>query len=305
MVNENKKWFKSGLKMKGIILAGGRATRLFPSTLVTSKQLLPIYNKPLIYYPLSTLMMAGIREILIISNPNNLSLFKELFRDGSHLGINIEYQSQNKPSGLADAFIVGEEFLEGENSALILGDNLFFGNAFHKSLEKVEHQKDGALIFAYRVEAPSAYGVVEFDKGYNVISIEEKPEDPKSNFAVPGLYFYDSHVIEYAKSLKPSPRGELEITDLNNIYLRDGSLRVSKMRSGSTWLDAGTFDSLTDASNFVRTIENRQGIILGSPEAVAIINKWTDRERITKRLSSYPESSTYKSYIMELLGEQD
>ena len=291
--------------MKGIILAGGRATRLFPSTLVTSKQLLPIYNKPLIYYPLTTLMMAGIREILIISNPNNLNLFKELFRDGSHLGINIEYQSQNKPSGLADAFIVGEEFLEGENSALILGDNLFFGNTFHKSLEKVEHHKDGALIFAYRVEEPSAYGVVEFDKDYNAISIEEKPEDPKSNFAVPGLYFYDSHVIEYAKSLKPSPRGELEITDLNNIYLRDGSLRVSKMQSGSTWLDAGTFDSLTDASNFVRTIENRQGIILGSPEAVAITNKWTDKDRMKESLSSYPKSSSYKSYIMELLDRKN
>jgi glucose-1-phosphate thymidylyltransferase len=286
--------------MKGIILAGGRATRLFPVTHVMSKQLLPIYNKPMIFYPLTTLMMSGIREILIISTPSQINLFKELLGDGGNLGISIEYVIQERPVGIADAFILGEDFIGDQPCSLILGDNLFFGSTFHKSLKKANNHKNGALIFAYHVESPEAYGVVQFDQRSIAISIEEKPKKPKSNFAVTGLYFYDNNVVDIAKSLPPSTRGEIEITDLNNFYLEEGLLNVSILDTGTTWLDTGTHDSLIEASTFVRTMEKRQGVLIGSPEVVAIKKGWADKKKIQKILSIYPESSSYKSYIMGL-----
>lgn len=289
--------------MKGIILAGGRATRLFPVTNVMSKQLLPIYNKPMIFYPLSTLMMAGIREILIISTPSYINLFKDLLGDGENLGISIEYLIQEKPVGIADAFILGEDFIDEQPCSLILGDNLFFGSTFHKSLEKANTHTEGALIFAYHVESPEAYGVVEFNERSIAISIEEKPKKPKSNFAVTGLYFYDKNVVEIAKSLSPSSRGEIEITDLNNFYLGEGALNVSILNTGTTWLDTGTHDSLIEASTFVRTMEKRQGMLIGSPEVIAIKKGWTDKKRVENILSVFPESSSYKSYIMRLFEE--
>tara|TARA_B110000014_G_C20118002_1_gene591161 strand:+ start:756 stop:1628 length:873 start_codon:yes stop_codon:yes gene_type:complete len=284
--------------MKGIILAGGRATRLFPVTHVMSKQLLPIYNKPMIFYPLTTLMMSGIREILIISSPSYMSFFKELLGDGANLGISIEYLIQEKPVGIADAFILGEDFIDNQPCSLILGDNLFFGSTFHKSLENANNHTEGALIFAYHVESPEAYGVVEFDQRSIAISIEEKPKKPKSNFAVTGLYFYDNNVVDIAKSLSPSARGEIEITDLNNFYLAEGLLNVSILNTGTTWLDTGTHDSLIEASTFVRTMEKRQGVLIGSPEVVAIEKGWTDKKNIQEILSVYPESSAYRAYIM-------
>ena len=291
--------------MKGIILAGGRATRLYPVTRVMSKQLLPIFNKPMIFYPLPTLMMSGIREILIISTPSHINLFRELLGDGSNLGISIEYAIQEKPVGLADAFILGESFIEGQPCSLILGDNLFFGSTIHKSLEQANKHTHGALIFACHVDSPEAYGVVEFDEKSKAISIEEKPRKPKSNFAVTGLYFYDHNVVDIAKSLSPSERGEIEITDLNNSYLEEGLLKVSILNTGTTWLDTGTHDSLTEASTFVRTMEKRQGILIGSPEAVAINKGWTDIKKIQKNLSIYPESSPYKKNIMRLFTDKD
>jgi len=291
--------------MKGIILAGGRATRLFPVTHVMSKQLLPIYNKPMIFYPLTTLMMSGIREILIISTPSQINLFKELLGDGGNLGISIEYVIQERPVGIADAFILGEDFIGDQPCSLILGDNLFFGSTFHKSLKKANNHKNGALIFAYHVESPEAYGVVQFDQRSIAISIEEKPKKPKSNFAVTGLYFYDNNVVDIAKSLPPSTRGEIEITDLNNFYLEEGLLNVSILDTGTTWLDTGTHDSLIEASTFVRTMEKRQGVLIGSPEVVAIKKGWADKKKIQKILSIYPESSSYKSYIMGLFEDKE
>ena len=286
--------------MKGIILAGGQAERLYPVTEVISKQLLPIYNKPMIFYPLSTLMLAGIREILIISTPHYLHLFKELLGNGSSLGIEIQYEMQSQPIGLADAFIIGEKFIGSENCALALGDNLFFGHSFQKELIAARDHNDGALIFAYRVDHPEAYGVIEFDDNFNVISIQEKP---KSNFAVTGLYFFDNQIINIAKRIKPSHRGELEITDVNIEYLKQKKLKVHILGSGTAWLDTGTYDSLMEASAFVRTIEHRQGVKIGSPEEVAYRNKWIDADDLNNLVQKYPKNHTYRLYLLNLLND--
>ena len=260
--------------MKGIILAGGKATRLHPTTKVISKHLLPVYNKPMIFYPLSTLMLAGIQDILIISTPKDLSLYKGLLGEGHSFGVNISYKEQPEPKGIAQAFIIGQEFIANESCSLILGDNLFFGSSFEKNIKSAFSNNHGATIFAYRVDKPESYGVVEFDSSMNAISIEEKPKSPKSKFAVTGLYFYDNDVIEIAKCISPSQRGELEITDINVTYLEKKKIKVIKLGTGTAWLDTGTHESLVDASSFVRTIENRQGIPIGSPEAVAYTQGW-------------------------------
>ena len=286
--------------MKGIILAGGNATRLYPATQVVSKQLLPIYNKPMIFYPLCTLMQAGIREILIISTPNHLGLYKELLGDGSSLGITVDYTFQVKPLGLADAFLIGEEFIGSQSCALVLGDNLFFGSKLEESLKDASRHNEGALIFAYRVDHPEVYGVVEFDNDLNIISLEEKPQSPKSNFAVTGLYFYDNEVINIAKNIKPSTRGELEITDVNKEYLNRKSLKVSLLGSGTAWLDAGTHDSLIEASTFVRTIEKRQGIRIGSPEGVAYKNQWITSKQLKNIAEKYSIDNEYRHYLLNL-----
>lgn len=288
--------------MKGIILAGGRATRLYPVTRVVSKQLLPIYNKPMIFYPLCTLMQAGIREILIITTPHDLPLYKELLGDGNALGINISYKEQPKPKGLAEAFIIGEGFIGSDSCSLILGDNLFFGSSFQKKISLASDNNQGASIFAYRVDKPESYGVVEFDEDMNAISIEEKPSIPKSNYAVTGLYFYDNDVIEISKSIKPSARNELEITDINSIYLKEKKIKVSKLGTGTAWLDTGTHDSLIEASSFVRTIENRQGTPIGSPEAVAFQNGWITDSNIRKLIEIYPPNHSYKDLLMKFLN---
>ena len=288
--------------MKGIILAGGSATRLYPVTEIVSKQLLPIYNKPMIFYPLSTLMQAGIKEILLISTTKHLHLYQELLGNGSSLGINIEYATQAKPGGLAEAFLIGEEFIGEDNCALILGDNLFFGSSqFEEALKDATEHEKGALIFAYRVDQPQAYGVVEFDTKLNVISIEEKPQHPKSNFVVTGLYFYDNEVINIAKSLKPSEREELEITDVNKAYLERNSLNVSFLGSGTAWLDTGTHDSLIEASTFVRTIEKRQGITIGSPEGVAYKNQWITSKQLQNIAEKYYFDNGYRHYLLDLI----
>jgi glucose-1-phosphate thymidylyltransferase len=288
--------------MKGIILAGGSATRLYPVTEIISKQLLPVYNKPMIFYPLSTLMQAGIKEILLISTSKHLHLYQELLGNGSSLGINIEYATQVKPGGLAEAFLIGEEFIGEDNCALILGDNLFFGSSqFEEALKDATEHEKGALIFAYRVDQPQAYGVVEFDTKLNVISIEEKPQHPKSNFVVTGLYFYDNEVINIAKSLKPSEREELEITDVNKAYLERNSLNVSFLGSGTAWLDTGTHDSLIEASTFVRTIEKRQGITIGSPEGVAYKNQWITSKQLQNIAEKYYFDNGYRHYLLDLI----
>ena len=288
--------------MKGIILAGGSATRLYPVTEIVSKQLLPVYNKPMIFYPLSTLMQAGIKEILLISTAKHLHLYQELLGNGSSLGINIEYATQAKPGGLAQAFLIGEEFIGEDNCALILGDNLFFGSSqFEEALKDATEHEKGALVFAYRVDQPQAYGVVEFDTKLNVISIEEKPQNPKSNFVVTGLYFYDNEVINIAKSLKPSEREELEITDVNKAYLERSSLKVSFLGSGTAWLDTGTHDSLIEASTFVRTIEKRQGITIGSPEGVAYKNQWITSKQLQNIAEKYYFDNGYRHYLLDLI----
>ena len=288
--------------MKGIILAGGSATRLYPVTEIISKQLLPVYNKPMIFYPLSTLMQAGIKEILLISTAKHLHLYQELLGNGSSLGINIEYATQVKPGGLAEAFLIGEEFIGEDNCALILGDNLFFGSSqFEEALKEATEHEKGALVFAYRVDQPQAYGVVEFDTKLNVISIEEKPQNPKSNFVVTGLYFYDNEVINIAKSLKPSEREELEITDVNKAYLERNSLKVSFLGSGTAWLDTGTHDSLIEASTFVRTIEKRQGITIGSPEGVAYKNQWINSKQLQNIAEKYYFDNGYRHYLLDLI----
>ena len=285
--------------MKGIILAGGSGTRLHPLTLAVSKQLMPVYNKPMIYYPLSTLMHAGIREILFITTPNDQPLFKHLLGDGSKLGCRFDYQIQHEPKGLAQAFVIGKQFIGNDNVALILGDNIFFGGGMGKKLES-SNDPDGGLIFAYRVHDPERYGVVEFDNQGKAISIEEKPENPKSNYAVPGLYFYDNDVIKIAENLKPSARGEYEITDVNQEYLKSGKLQVKTLPRGIAWLDTGTFTSLIQASNFVQTIEERQGFGVGCIEAVAYSNGFINDAKL-KELAIPLLKSGYGNYLMSLI----
>ena len=289
--------------MKGIILAGGSGTRLHPLTKSVSKQILPIYDKPMIYYPLSVLMLAGIREVLIISTPRDLRCFEELLQDGKELGMSITYKVQEKPNGLAEAFIIGEEFIGKNSVALVLGDNIFFGQAFSPILKEAAKLKKGAEIFGYLVKDPRAYGVVEFDKDRNVISIEEKPENPKSKYAVPGLYFYDNSVIEKAKSIKPSKRGELEITDLNRLYLEEKSLKVNLLGRGFAWLDTGTHKNLLQASNFIETIQERQGNYVACIEEIAYKNGWISEEEVLK-LAEPLLKTDYGKYLVEIVKEK-
>ncbi|MDU6365822.1 MAG: glucose-1-phosphate thymidylyltransferase RfbA [Rothia mucilaginosa] len=285
--------------MKGIILAGGTGSRLHPITQGISKQLTPVYDKPMIYYPLSTLMLAGIRDILIITTPADQEQFKRLLGDGSRFGINLEYKVQPSPDGLAQAFILGADFIGNDPVALVLGDNIFYGPGLGTQLATYE-QKDGATVFAYRVADPRAYGVVEFDEDFNALSIEEKPENPKSDYAIPGLYFYDSKVVEYARQIKPSPRGELEITDLNRVYLEQGKLKVEVLPRGTAWLDTGTFDSLADATNFIRTVQSRQGLSVGCPEEIAWRHGWLSDEQL-REIATPLVKSGYGSYLLGLL----
>ena len=285
--------------MKGIILAGGSGTRLWPITQAISKQLMPIYDKPMIYYPLTTLMQAGIRDILIITTPDDQAGFQRLLGDGSQWGINLEYAVQPSPDGLAQAFIIGEEFIGDDKVALVLGDNIFHGERLDESLQECTNP-DGGTVFAYKVSDPERYGVVEFDEQNQAISIEEKPAEPKSNFAVVGLYFYDNDVVEIAKNVKPSDRGELEITSINAEYLRRGKLQVQTLDNGDVWLDTGTIDSLTDASDFVRVIQKRTGRIIGSPEKTAFKNGWINREQLDT-LAEPLKKSGYSNYFTRLL----
>jgi len=288
--------------MKGIILAGGSATRLFPLSKAISKQIMPVYDKPMIYYPLSTLMLAGIREVLIISTPRDLPMFRDLLGSGENLGMKFEYKIQEVPNGLAQAFVLGAEFLNGEPGCLILGDNMFYGQGFSTMLRKAASLNKGACIFGYYVKDPRAYGVVEFDENGNVISLEEKPEMPKSHYAVPGLYFYDSTVTSKAKALKPSARGEYEITDLNKVYLEEGDLKVELFGRGFAWLDTGNCDSLLEASNFVATIQNRQGFYVSCIEEIAWRNQWIDNNQLLA-LGKEMEKTAYGQYLISLINE--
>lgn len=290
--------------MKGIILAGGSGTRLYPITKAVSKQILPLYDKPMIYYPLSVLMLSGIREVLIISTPRDINLFKELFGDGSWLGMRFEYAVQEKPRGLADAFIVGKNFIANDDVALVLGDNIFYGQSFTATLKKAEKKirtEKGAVIFGYYVKDPTAYGVVEFDKSGKVLGIEEKPKVPKSNYAVPGLYFYDNSVVQIAENVKPSARGEIEITTVNNEYLSRGNLNVELLGRGMAWLDTGTYDGLLEASNFIATIEKRQGMYVSCIEEIAFANGWITKDALLKMAAGY--KTDYGRYL-EFIAEQ-
>ena len=287
--------------MKGIILAGGAGTRLYPLTKSVSKQILPLYDKPMIYYPLSILMLAKIREVLVISTSRDISLFQELLGDGSDIGMKIEYAVQSQPRGLAEAFIIGEKFIAGDDVALILGDNIFYGNSLTGLLNSAKskiQQERGAVIFGYYMNSPTAYGVVEFDENKKVIGIEEKPQIPKSNYAIPGLYFYDNQVVDIAKNIKPSARGELEITDVSNAYLGQNQLTLELMGRGMTWLDTGTYDSLLEAGNFVATIQKRQGLYVACIEEIAFRNNWIDLEKILKLAEGY--KTEYGKYLQSV-----
>ena len=288
--------------MKGIILAGGSATRLYPVTLAVSKQMLPVYDKPMIYYPLSTLMMAGIKEVLIISTPVHLPAFQSLLGDGSNLGMKIEYKVQEHPNGLAEAFILGEEFIGDDSVSLILGDNMIYGSRIERVLKAASHLKDGGIIFGYQVADPTSYGVVEIDKAGKAISIEEKPAVPKSNLAVPGIYFYDNDVVEIAKSIKPSERGELEITDVNKVYMERGKLQVLPLGNGYAWFDTGSPDRLSDAADFVKAIELRQGIQIACLEEIAYRNEWINKEELLE-LSKKCYKTEYGKYLNRISNE--
>ena len=288
--------------MKGIILAGGSGTRLYPVTKTMSKQMVPIYDKPMIYYPMSVLMLAGIKDILIISTPRDIVNFKELFKDGSELGLNIEYAIQEKPNGLAEAFIIGEEFIGDDSVAMILGDNIFYGQSFTSHLESAAKLEKGATVFGYYVQDPRAFGVVGFDKNGKVTSLEEKPEKPKSRYAVPGLYFYDNSVVEKAKALKPSPRGELEITDLNKVYMEEGTLTVELLGRGMAWLDTGTHASMLKASNFVEAVQTTQGTFIACLEEIAFRKGWISKEQV-KELAAPLMKTGYGQYLMDIIEE--
>ena len=288
---------------KGIILAGGSGTRLYPITLTVSKQLLPVYDKPMIYYPLTTLMRAQIRDVLVISTPRDTPRFEELLKDGSQWGMNIQYCVQPSPDGLAQAFILGKDFIGNDPSALILGDNIFHGAYLGQVLREVNRRTEGATVFAYQVQDPERYGVVEFDKDFRALSIEEKPKTPKSFYAVTGLYFYDNQVCDIAKTIKPSSRGELEITSVNEIYLKNNQLTVKILQKGYTWLDTGTHDSLLSASSYISTIQNRQGLLIGSPDEVSFRNRWISAEDLNSRISMYKKTS-YGRFLESLVKEQ-
>ena len=288
--------------MKGIILAGGSGTRLYPVTKAMSKQMVPIYDKPMIYYPMSVLMLAGIREILIISTPRDIVNFKELFKDGKELGLKIDYAIQENPNGLAEAFIIGEEFIGDDSVAMILGDNIFYGQSFTSHLKEAASLENGAIVFGYYVQDPRAFGVVEFDENNRVISLEEKPEKPKSKYAVPGLYFYDNSVVEKAKMLRPSDRGELEITDLNRVYMEEGNLKVNLLGRGMAWLDTGTHSSMLQASNFVEAVQNTQGTYIACLEEIAYRQGWISSEEV-KELAKPLMKTGYGKYLVDVVEE--
>ncbi len=286
--------------MKGIILAGGSGTRLYPITKSISKQITPIYDKPMIYYPLSVLMLAGIKDILVISTPRDLPMFEELLKSGSDFGISLSYAVQEQPNGLAEAFLIGENFIGNDSCALVLGDNIFYGHGFTGMLKEAESRKKGATIFGYYVQNPRDFGVVEFDEKNRAVSLEEKPENPKSNYAVPGLYFYDNTVVEKARKVKPSKRGELEITTLNEMYLNEGTLNVISLGRGMAWLDTGTHEALLEAANYVKTIQSRQGVMIACLEEIAYRNGWITKEKVCE-LAKLLLKSKYGEYLMELI----